>query len=131
MIEFRNETQFTRMLNRLPNELHRAAVVGLHEAMDDWMRRARVVAPEDTGFLKTEMKVEIDTALMEGSLISNAYSSRGFNYAYFLHEVGSQKGYKARKPGTSLTWLDDTYDEPRARSIMEQKTEDELRARGY
>jgi hypothetical protein len=131
MMEFQNETQFKRMLNRLPNELHRAAVVGLHEAMDDWMRRARVVAPEDIGFLKAEMKTEIDTAAMEGTLISNAYSSSGFNYAYFLHEVGSQKGYRPRKPGTSLTWLDDTYDENRARTIMERETEKELRSKGW
>lgn len=131
MIEFQNDTQFKRMLNRLPNEFHRAAVVGLHEAMDDWMRRARVVAPVDTTFLKTEMKTEIDTAAMTGTLISNAYSSSGFNYAFFLHEVGSQKGYRPRKPGKSLTWLDDTYDENRARTIMERETEKELRSRGW
>jgi len=130
MIEFDNVNDFTRMLESLPSDIHRGAVRGLDKALDDWLRRARPIAPKDIGFLRSEMKTEIDTALLQGTLLSNAYKE-GFNYAHYLHEVGSKKGYKPRHPGTSLTWLSDTMDEKRSLSIVEAEVEAELKKKGW
>ena len=117
--------EFEQLLERLPGVIHDGAVEGLHEAMHDWMLRARGAAPEDLGFLKAEMKTEIDAALLEGTLLSNAYS-RGHNYAYFLHEVGSKRGYQARNGG-SLTWLQDTMDMKRSYAIVERHIEEAVK----
>lgn len=130
MITFKNDREFQRMLDEAPSVIHEGAVNGVHEALDDWLKRARPIAPKDIGFLRAEMKTQLDTALMEGTLLSNAYS-QGFNYAYFLNEVGSQKGYKPRTPGTSLTWLKDTMDEKRSFTIIENSIQEELKKRGW
>lgn len=92
------------------------------------IQRARPIAPADIEFLRSEMKSQIDTGLMEGTLLSNSYS-KGFNYAYFLHEVGSRKGYSPKKAGTSLTWLEDTMDESRSMSIVQSEIEKSLDGR--
>lgn len=128
MIQFNNGSNFRQLLAKTPSDLKDGAVNGLHEALDDWIKRARPLAPEDIGFLRSEMKSQIDTGLMEGTLLSNAYS-RGFNYAYYLHEVGSQKGYQPKKAGTSLTWLDDTMDEARSMRIVEEEIKKNLDTR--
>ena len=125
MIKFDNGNNFRQLLVNAPQEIRDGAITGLHEALDDWIKRARPVAPEDIGFLRSEMKSQIDTGLLEGTLLSNAYS-KGFNYAYFLHEVGSKKGYSPKKAGTSLTWLEDTMDERRSMSIVEREIEKNL-----
>lgn len=125
MIRLNNGDNFRRILAKTPSDIGEGAVKGLHEALDDWVKRARPIAPVDIGFLRSEMKTQIDTGLMEGTLLSNSYS-RGFNYAYFLHEVGSQKGYKPKKAGTSLTWLNDTMDEARSMTIIEEEIKKNL-----
>lgn len=128
--EIINIRQFKRDLTALDEVLHRGAVKGLHEALDDLLKRARDIAPHDIGFLKSEMRTEIDTALMEGTLTSNAFRN-GFNYAYYLHEVASKRGARARKAGTTLEWLDDAWDEARALAIIEGEIEKELRGAGW
>ena len=120
-----NSADFRRLLQQSPNFLRDAAVEGLHDAMDDWLKRARDVAPWDIKFLRSEMNTEVETSLMEGRLLSNAYS-KGFNYAYFLHEVGSKKGYRPRKAGTSLTWLSDTMDVNRSLGIVENTIKEKM-----
>lgn len=130
MIKFDNLNDFERMLDSLPDDMHKGAVEGLHESLDDWLKRARPKAPKELGFLRSEMKTEIDAALLEGQLLSNAYSE-GFNYAYYLHEVGSKKGYRPKRAGTSLTWLKDTMDEKRSLSIVEKHVSDHLRQKGW
>lgn len=121
MIKLNNKDEFRRLLISTPSDMGEGAVTGLHEALDDWLKRAKVIAPVDIGFLRSEMKTQIDTGLMEGTLLANSYSTRGFNYAYFLHEIGSAKGYRARKPGKSLTWIDDTMDPTRSMAIIEEE----------
>lgn len=123
MMNFQNGELFRRLMNKAPADAREGAINGLHEALDDWIKRARPLAPEDIGFLRSEMKTQIDTGLLEGTLLSNAYSTKGFNYAYFLHEVGSKRGYRPKNAGTSLTWLEDTMDEARSMSIVEREIE--------
>src|SRR5690606_3731523 len=119
-IEFTNMAEFKRRLESLDETLHRGAVNGLHEALDDLLKRARPLAPVDIGFLRSEMRTEIDTGLMEGTLTSNAFKS-GFNYAYYLHEVASKRGARAKASGTSLTWLEDAFDADIAAAIIEEE----------
>ncbi|WP_432355311.1 hypothetical protein [Sporosarcina sp. A2] len=128
MIKFDNGNNFRQLLVNAPQEIRDGAITGLHEALDDWIQRARPIAPADIEFLRSEMKSQIDTGLMEGTLLSNSYS-KGFNYAYFLHEVGSRKGYSPKKAGTSLTWLEDTMDESRSMSIVQSEIEKSLDGR--
>lgn len=131
MITFQNYGESIRQLQRLPYELRNAAVDGLHDALNEWMKEAKRIAPLDTGHLKDEIETDINRSLMEGSLISNAYSSTGFNYAYYLHEVGSQKGYRPKKPGKSLEWLKETNDPDRSLKTVERRIVQEMRAKGW
>lgn len=125
MTKFENGPLFRQLMLKTPTDITDGAIQGLHEALDDWMKRARPKAPEDIGFLRSEMKTQIDTGQLEGALLANSYK-RGFNYAYFLHEVGSQRGYRPKKAGTSLTWLEDTMDEARSLAIVEREIEKSL-----
>ncbi|AQU79721.1 hypothetical protein AJGP001_10795 [Planococcus faecalis] len=125
MTNLENGPLFRQLLLKTPSDITDGAINGLHEALDDWVKRARPKAPEDIGFLRSEMKTQIDIGKFEGTLLSNSYK-RGFNYAYFLHEVGSRRGYRPKKAGTSLTWLEDTMDEARSRDIVEREIERNL-----
>ncbi|OCA87295.1 HK97 gp10 family phage protein [Pseudobacillus wudalianchiensis] len=131
MIEFINYAESIRELQKLPHDLKNAAVDGVHAALQEWMMEAQKVAPVDEGNLKNEIETEINRSLMEGSLISNAYSSTGFNYAYYLHEVGSQKGYKPKKAGKSLEWLKVTNDPDRSLETVERTIVQKMRGKGW
>ncbi|GLY11414.1 hypothetical protein [Pseudobacillus badius] len=131
MIEFKNYAESMRELNRLPYDLKNAAVDGIHAALQEWMMEAKKVAPVDTSNLKNEIETEINRAEMAGELISNAYSSTGFDYAYYLHEVGSQKGYRPKKAGKSLEWLKATNDPDRSLATAERTIVQKMRAKGW
>lgn len=131
MIKLENYAEAMQSLNRLPYDLKNAAVDGMHKELKEYLKLAQRDAPEDKGNLKNEMEIDINRGLMEGSLITNAYSSTGFNYAYYLHEIGSQKGYKPRKPGKTLEWLKVHWDADRSLQNIEDYIKQQMRAKGW
>lgn len=131
MITFYNYAESMRELQKLPYDLKNAAVDGMHAALQEWMMEAKKIAPVDTSNLVNEIETEINRSQMEGALISNAYSSTGFNYAYYLHEVGSRKGYRPKKAGKSLEWLKQTNDPDRSLATVERVIVEQMRAKGW
>jgi hypothetical protein len=86
-------TPLIRLIERSPEAAARGAKQGLHDALDDWVRESRDIAPIDKGTLRrsiTNQGVEGSGLNLEGTVSANATERwRGgtFNYAYYIHEV--------------------------------------------
>jgi hypothetical protein len=82
-----------RLIERSPEAAARGAKRGLHDALDDWVRESRDIAPIDSGNLRKQIKdqpIKGSGLNLEGSVSANATERwRGgtFNYAYYIHEV--------------------------------------------
>jgi hypothetical protein len=82
-----------RLIERSPEAAVRGAKRGLHDALDDWVRESRDIAPIDSGNLRKQIKdqpIKGSGLNLEGSVSANATERwRGgtFNYAYYIHEV--------------------------------------------
>lgn len=68
---------------------------------------------------------------LEGAVVANAFND-GFNYAFYLHEIGPGKGYEARTPGTTLEFLDSAADKQgeRMQRVIETEIESEVKRSG-
>jgi hypothetical protein len=84
------------LIEKSPEAAARGAKRGLHDALDDWVREARdiaPIAPVKGGTLRrsiTAHEIEGDGLNLEGTVSANATERwRGgtFNYAYYIHEV--------------------------------------------
>jgi len=113
---------------------------GIKKALEYWKLMAMNDAPigrykgQRGGYLRTQ----IDTTPIrgsgfsaEGSVVANAFKN-GFNYAYYVHNVATKKGRKARTPGTALNFLETSADKSEARiqAMMLKALEDEAKRRG-
>lgn len=81
--------KFRRMMEKSPEVAFEAVKNGAHDILNTWQAEARNEAPIDRGTLRKEIrqKLEIGPKLdAEMKLVSNTYR-KGFNYAYYLHEV--------------------------------------------
>lgn len=86
-------TPLLHLIEKSPEAAARGAKRGLHDALDDWVREARDIAPIDKGTLRrsiTAHEVEGDGLNLEGTVSANAterWRDGTFNYAYYIHEV--------------------------------------------
>lgn len=86
-------TPLIRLIERSPEAAARGAKRGLHDALDDWVRQSRDIAPIDKGTLRrsiTAHPIEGSGLNLGGSVSANAterWRNGTFNYAYYIHEV--------------------------------------------
>ena len=90
--EFEMDTsQLEALIRRSPEAAARGARRGLHDSLDDWVIQSRNIAPIDKGTLRRGIKsegVHGQSTNLAGE-ISSVAKERNFNYAYYIHEVGS------------------------------------------
>jgi hypothetical protein len=81
------------LIRKSPEVAAEGAKRGLHDALDDWVRQSRDIAPINGGTLRKSIHknpIEGSGLNIEGSVSANATERwRGgtFNYAYYIHEV--------------------------------------------
>ena len=86
-------TPLIRLIERSPEAAARGAKRGLHDALDDWVRQSRDIAPIDGGTLRKSIHknpIEGSGLNLEGTVSANAterWRNGTFNYAYYIHEV--------------------------------------------
>ncbi|MBM7634947.1 hypothetical protein [Geomicrobium sediminis] len=113
-------SQLQSALKQSPEAAHRGAVKGLHQSMTMWQRGSRERAPVDTAVLRRNILTEVDTVDLKGTISSNAYR-RGFNYAYYQHEVNGKQ------------YLTDEIEasKERYKATIERNVADELKKAGW
>ncbi|MFF2886641.1 HK97 gp10 family phage protein [Paenibacillus sp. NPDC057967] len=105
---------FTAGLDSIGGKALEGGKRGMHDAMDDLLRRSRELAPLDKGTLRTTAWTEVET---EGSsVVGEVYysavedgNSGRFNYALYTHEMGEFKN--PTTPGTQPKYLERPYKE--------------------
>jgi hypothetical protein len=86
-------TPLLRLIERSPEAAARGAKRGMHDALDDWVREARDIAPVDSSNLRKQIKdqpIKGSGLNLEGTVTANAterWRNGTFNYAYYIHEV--------------------------------------------
>jgi hypothetical protein len=81
------------LIRKSPEAAARGAKRGLHDALDDWVRQSRDIAPIDSSTLRrsiTAHPIEGSGLNLEGTVSANAterWRNGTFNYAYYIHEV--------------------------------------------
>jgi hypothetical protein len=81
------------LIEKSPEAAARGAKRGLHDALDDWVREARDIAPVDSSNLQKQIKdqpIKGSGLNLEGTVSANAterWRVGTFNYAYYIHEV--------------------------------------------
>jgi hypothetical protein len=143
-----NLSEFLRALNATPEAVGDAAKTGMHEVMDDWLRKSRDLAPMKTGQLRrTGFTTEVEgTGIdVEGTISARAvevadkgkWASKEFNYAYWLHEIYPKKYGDSFKnpttPGTIPQFLDKPAidNEDKWMRKIEKEIEEELKQKGW
>lgn len=130
-------TPLERAIKRSPAAASRGAKQGLDDIKDDWVRRARDVAPIDTTNLRREINGEIEGNGLNLELIiaANATSASGgkpFNYAYYIHEKDAG-GKKLKRSGTVKKFLDEPAEsrEKEWQKWLEEEIMDALKREGW
>jgi hypothetical protein len=133
--DFRLDTShLRRLIAQSPTVALKGAKTGLHEALDDWVREARDIAPIDKGTLRRGIKADGVRKDANGltAEISSTAIEHDFNYAYYIHEEDAG-GKNLRTPGTVKQYLDKSAEDNKDKWIgwVEQEIIDELRRAGW
>lgn len=107
-------TAFTAGLDAIDGKALTGGKRGMHDSMDDLLRRSRELAPLDKGTLRTTAWTEVET---EGSsVVGEVYysavedgNSGRFNYALYTHEMSEFKN--PTTPGTQPKYLERPFKE--------------------
>lgn len=150
-IEFSiNLSEFAKAIREAPEVAAEAAKRGMHDALDDWKRKAVDVAPLSKGGGTLRRSIHTEPIKGEGLALTGEISasaievaSKGkwagkrFNYAYYLHEIFPNKhGHSFKHPSTPGT-VPDFLDQPAARNgekwirDIEKEIIDELKRKGW
>ena len=130
-------SKFIRDLNGATEAIASGAKRGLHDALDDWRREARDIAPLDKGTLRRgiDSNIEGDGLDLTGEISAVAIEDSGkgrFNYAYYLHEIkGEIKN--PTTPGTVAKFLDISAErnEKKWLAMIEDEIQAEIKKHGW
>ena len=130
-------SKFIRDLNGATEAIAIGAKRGLHDALDDWRREARDIAPLDKGTLRRgiDSNIEGDGLDLTGEISAVAIEDSGkgrFNYAYYLHEIkGEIKN--PTTPGTVAKFLDISAErnEKKWLAMIEDEIQAEIKKHGW
>jgi hypothetical protein len=134
--EFEINTSRLESLMRLaPKTAFNGAKAGMHEALDDWVKESRDIAPIDTGTLRRGIKsdgIKSDGKSIVGELSSTAIeqtSSGPFNYAYYIHEENAG----GKNVGGVKQYLDAVGEQEQAKWLrwIEEDIENALKGGGW
>ena len=107
-IEFKNEAELLRKINRLNSQITQSARRGLREAAEEVMAKSKEFVPVDTGALRESGHVS--RVKTEGNLLSveMAYGNSSTRYARRVHEwLGSNVHWSV--DGTGPKYLERPY----------------------
>ena len=126
-----NFTRFQAALAMAPNAAMRGAKRGLHDALDDWVRESRDIAPIDKGTLRRGIKadgVRQVNGKLEATISSQAIEG-DFNYAYYIHEEDAG----GKNVSGEKKYLDKSAEENRNKWLgwVEDEIKTELRRGGW
>ncbi|MBG9548517.1 hypothetical protein [Cytobacillus firmus] len=124
------------LLERSPEAAARGATQGMRDIKDDWKRVSRDVAPLDTGNLRRQIDGKVEGSGLESTveIEANATNSKGFNYAYYIHEGHmAEAGKQLRHPGTIEKFLDvpAEQNEERWKNMLEDEIREQLEREGW
>lgn len=122
-----------KLIEKSPEATARGAKRGMHDALDDWVRQSRDIAPIDSGTLRRSITAHLSEGSglnLEGTVSANATERwRGgrFNYAYYIHEVSEHAVTGEAK------FLDKPAqeNEQKWREWIEDEIKDELKKAGW
>ncbi len=124
-----------------PELAGKGATQALKEIKDDWVSGARDIAPLspfEGGNLRRQIKGKLEDEGLEGSIMvtGNAIQRTGtkwprFNYGYYIHELGEDKGLELRTPGTVHKFLDESVDEDKWQGVLEDRVKSRLKRKGW
>lgn len=113
-LEF-DASDFFRHVDLTNIRVHRAAVAGVQDSMDDLKRIATDIAPVKTGVLRASGNAIVDetSGNIVGEVTFSATNTDGngrFNYAYWTHEKDYQLGEQSQAaPGTDGYEVNNKY----------------------
>lgn len=122
-------TKFANDLDNAIDAIGKGAREGMQQALDDWVRESRDIAPIDKGTLRraiTTNGIEGNGLNIEGIVTANA-NEGGFNYAYYIHEVTEHAVTGEAK------FLDKPLEQNRDKYMrwIEEDIQDELKKAGW
>ncbi|MFJ7855296.1 hypothetical protein ACIQX3_21395 [Peribacillus frigoritolerans] len=108
----------------------------MDEIKDDWVRRARdiaPIAPKGGGNLRRQIAGEAEGNDLNQTVIVTANASqKGFNYGYYIHEGHmAEAGKKLRTEGTVEEFLDQSADEAKWKRWLEEDIAEALKKAGW
>jgi hypothetical protein len=84
-----------RLFKQSPEAAYKGAKRGMQDALNDWVKEARDIAPLDKGTLRRGIKnerVSREGDALVADISSTAIEESGngrFNYAYYIHELNA------------------------------------------
>lgn len=132
--------KFARALENAEDAVIDGAKDGVEDALEYWQLTATNLAPigRYKGRRGGNLRSRIDHTTpkvgpdgISGSVVANAFND-GFNYAYYLHNIATKEGAKARTPGTVLDFLEQAKNDGEARMhrLIEDAIDAEIKRRG-
>lgn len=132
--------KFARKLEGAAEAVSQGAVNGMDDALELWQLEATNLAPigrykgRRGGNLRARIEhttPKLSGNEISGAVVANAFN-RGFNYAYYLHNVAGSKGAVARESGTVLDFLAQAKDNKESKmfALIEDAIQAELSRKG-
>lgn len=131
-----NINEYMRLIQQTPGAMADGLESALDDIKKDWHTEAREIAPIDKGDLRQQIKSQASNTGLDGTVVieSNARSSSGFNYAYYIHEGHmAADGKRLRTPGTVEKYLEESAEQRKGEWVewIEDDVEHELRRKGW
>lgn len=130
--------QFDAAMHRSPAAVNAGARIALGDIKNDWVAKARDIAPIDTSNLRRQITAAVfDPGAsgyieIEGNATQGGVGGNRFNYGYWIHEQNAG-GYSLRTPGTEKKFLDKSAEAQIGdwAKWLEEEVKSELRKAGW
>lgn len=130
-----NMNDYLRLLRQTPGAMADGVKSATADIKTDWHTEAQSIAPLDTGNLRQRIKSKVEgTDINREVVIESNANSKGFNYAYYIHEGHmAADGKRLRTPGTVEKYLEESAEKRKAEWVqwLEDDVEGELQSKGW
>jgi len=132
--------KFARKFEDAAGAVNQGAINGMDDALELWKLEATNLAPigryngRRGGNLRARIEhttPKLNGGEISGSVVANAFN-KGFNYAYYLHNIAGEKGTAVRESGTVLDFLAQAKDNKESKmfALIEDAIQAELSRKG-
>lgn len=128
------------LIQRSPEAAGRGAHRAMVDIKDDWVLKARNIAPLDSGNLRQQISGEVEgrglgsEVIVTGNATSRSAGGQRFNYGYYIHEGHMRAdGKQLRHPGTEEEFLDKAAEQNKQRYLdkLESGIREQLEREGW